>query len=310
MNPIGAHMSMSGGLYRVFERLEAVGGECLQLFVKPNVQWAAGDLSLEEVALFSREQARTGITPVLAHASYLLNLASPDKELRLKSRLTLALELVRSARLGIPYLVLHPGSHQGAGEKIGLRRIAQGVDQALGRAGVPDIRILLETTAGAGTQLGCRLEQLRDIIGLSRNTHRLGVCLDTSHVHAAGYDLSRVEAYEDFFVSFDRLISLKRLQAVHANDSKTPLGARVDRHEQIGRGLLGIETFKRLLRDPRLSGRPFILETPKGKEGELSWDEINIRMLKSLRGGITAGGGCATSRGDRLVARSPRAITE
>lgn len=294
MNPIGAHMSIAGGLHRVFERIEAVGGECLQIFVKPNVQWAAGDLSLEEVGLFVREQARTGIAPVLAHASYLLNLASPDPELRKKSRLTLALELVRSARLGIPALVLHPGSHQGAGEKIGLRRVAQGVDQALARAGVPDIRILLETTAGAGTQLGCRLEHLRDIIGLSRSEDRLGVCLDTSHVYAAGYDLSRPEAGEDFFVSFDRLISLKRLQAVHANDSKTSLGAGVDRHEQIGRGLLGIETFKRLLRDPRLSGRPFILETPKGKEGELSWDEINIQTLKRLREGPEPG---ATVRG-------------
>ena len=152
------------------------------------------------------------------------------------------------------FLILHPGSHQGAGEKIGLRRIAQGIDQALARAEVPDIQILLETTAGAGTQLGCRLEQLRDIIGLSRNEDRLGVCLDTSHVYAAGYDLSWAEAYEDFFGSFDRLISLKRLKAVHANDSKTPLGARVDRHEQIGLGHLGIDTFERLLGDPRYRG--------------------------------------------------------
>jgi deoxyribonuclease-4 len=276
-------MSIAGGLQRVFERLEAVGGECLQLFVKPNVQWAAGELSLEEVEWFDREQVRTGIAPVVAHASYLLNLASPDSGLRRKSCLTLALELVRSARLGIPYLVLHPGSHQGTGEKIGIRRIAQGVDRALTRAGVPDIQILLETTAGAGTQLGCRLEQLRDIIGLSRSADRLGVCLDTSHVFAAGYDLSRAEAYEDFFDSFDRLISLKRLKAVHANDSKTTLGAKVDRHEQIGRGFLGIQTFERLLRDPRLAGRPFILETPKGKQGDFSWDEINIQVLKRMR---------------------------
>jgi deoxyribonuclease-4 len=289
MNPIGAHMSIAGGLHRVFERLEAVGGECLQLFVKPNVQWAAGDLSSEEVAWFAREQIRTGIAPVVAHASYLLNLASPDSGLRRKSGFTLALELVRSARLGIPSLILHPGSHQGTGERVGLRRIAQGIDRSLARAEVPDIQILLETTAGAGTQLGCRLEQLRDIIGLSRNADRLGVCLDTSHVYAAGYDLSRAEAYEDFFGSFDRLISLKRLKVVHANDSKTSLGARVDRHEQIGRGHLGIPTFERLLGDPRLSGRPFILETPKGKQGDLSWDEINLRILKRLRGGPQPG---------------------
>jgi deoxyribonuclease-4 len=307
VNTIGAHMSIAGGLHRVFERLEAVGGECLQLFVKPNVQWAAGDLSLEEVAWFAREQIRTGIGPVVAHASYLLNLASPEGELRGKSRFTLALELVRSARLGIPYLVLHPGSHQGTGEKIGIRRIAQGIDQALARAEVPEIQILLETTAGAGTQLGCRLEQLRDIIDLSRSADRLGICLDTSHVYAAGYDLSRAEAYEDFFGSFDRLISLKRLKVVHANDSKTSLGAKTDRHEQIGLGRLGISTFERLLRDPRLSGRPFILETPKGRQGDIPWDEINIQVLKRLREGSQPG---AAVPHIGPVARSPRAITE
>jgi deoxyribonuclease-4 len=300
MNPVGAHMSIAGGLHRVFERLEAVGGECLQLFVKPNVQWAAGDLSSEEVERFAREQARTGIAPVVAHASYLLNLASPDSGLRRKSVLTLALELVRSARLGIPFLVLHPGSHQGAGEKLGLRRIAQGIDQALARAGAPGIQILLESTAGAGTQLGGRLEHLRDIIGSSRSADRLGICLDTSHVYASGYDLSREEYYEDFFKSLARLISLKRLKAVHANDSKTSLGAKVDRHEQIGLGRLGISTFERLLRDPRLSGRPFILETPKGKQGDLSWDEINIQTLKRLREGSPPGaaGSHPTDRGN------------
>lgn len=303
MNPIGAHMSIAGGLQRVFERLEAVGGECLQLFVKPNVQWAAGDLSSEEVEWFAREQVRTGIRPVVAHASYLLNLASPDPGLRQRSGLTLALELVRSARLGIPYLVLHPGSHQGTGEKIGIRRIAQGVDRALTRAGVPDIQILLETTAGAGTQLGCRLEELRDIIGLSRSADRLGVCLDTSHVFAAGYDISRAEAYEDFFDSFDRLISLKRLKAIHANDSKTTLGTKVDRHEQIGQGRLGIQTFERLLRDPRLWGRPFILETPKGKQGDRSWDEINIQTLKRLREGSQQGATGPHPAG--VICRSP-----
>jgi deoxyribonuclease-4 len=284
-----------------------VGGECLQLFVKPNVQWAAGELSLEEVERFAREQVRTGIAPVVAHASYLLNLASPDPGLRRKSTLTLALELVRSARLAIPYLVLHPGSHQGSGEKVGLRRVARGIDRALARAGVPEIQILLETTAGAGTQLGCRLEQLRDIIALSRSADRLGVCLDTSHVYAAGYDLAREEAYEDFFGSFDRLISLKRLKAVHVNDSKTPLGAKVDRHEQIGLGRLGISTFQKLLCDPRLSGRPFILETPKGKQGDIPWDEINIRRLKQLREGPQPGAAVprvgATSRSPGLRER-------
>ena len=276
-------MSVAGGLEKAFERLEAVGGECLQIFVKPSVQWQAPDLSLEEVVRFRTEQKRTGIAPVVAHASYLLNPASPDKNLRDKSILTLALELVRAARLGIEYLILHPGSHREAGEKKGIERIAKGIDRALSRAGVPDTKILLETMSGAGSQLGCRLEQLRDIIARSRSPERLGVCLDTCHVLAGGYDIVSLEGYEDFFDSFQKLIGLDRLKCLHINDSKTPLSSRVDRHEQIGQGHVNIKTFERLLNDPRLNGLPFILETPKGKKGEDPWDAINIRLLKTLR---------------------------
>ncbi len=283
MNWVGAHMSVAGGMEKAFQRLESVGGECLQIFVKPSVQWQAPDLSLEEVARFRTEQKRTGIAPVVAHASYLLNPASPDKNLRDKSILTLALELVRAARLGIELLILHPGSHREAGEKKGIERIAKGIDLALAKAGVPDTKILLETMSGAGSQLGCRLEQLRDIIARSRNPERLGVCLDTCHVLAGGYDIVSLEGYEDFFDSFQRLIGLDRLKCLHINDSKTPLGSRVDRHEQIGQGQVNIKTFERLLNDPRLDGLPFILETPKGKKGEDHWDEINIRLLKTLR---------------------------
>lgn len=283
MNPIGAHISIAGGLEKVFQRIQAVGGECLQLFVKPNVQWKAGDLSLDDVERFKNERGRTGIGPVVAHASYLLNPASPDKDLRKKSILTLALELVRSARLGVEYLILHPGSHGGAGEIKGLKRIAQGIDRALAKAEVFNTTILLETMAGAGSQLGCRLEQLRDLIDLSRNRERLGICLDTSHVFGGGYDISSVEGYKDFFDSFQRLIGLDRLKVIHTNDSKAPLGSRVDRHEQIGLGCLGLEPFKRLLSDPDLQGIPFILETPKGKKEEKNWDQINIRLLKKLR---------------------------
>lgn len=283
MNPIGAHMSISGGMEKSFERIRAVGGECFQIFVKPSVQWQAKDLSLEDVARFKAEQERTGIGPVVAHASYLLNLASPDKDLRKKSILTLALELVRCARLGIEYLVIHPGSSGGAGDQKGLEWITEGVDRVFTKAEVPDTKILLETMAGAGSQLGSRLEQLRDLIDLSRNPERLGICLDTSHVFGGGYDISSVEGYKNFFDSFQRLIGLDRLKVIHANDSKAPLGSKVDRHEQIGLGWLGLEPFKRLLSDPALHGIPFILETPKGKKGEKNWDQINIRLLKKLR---------------------------
>lgn len=283
MNPIGAHTSIAGGPSKAFQRIKAVGGECLQIFVKPNVQWKAGELSLEEAAGFNFERERTGIIPVVAHASYLLNLASPDKGQRKRSILTLALELVRSARLGIEYLVLHPGSSLEAGEKKGIEWIAQGIDQALIKAGAPKIKILLETTAGSGSQLGCRLEQLRDIIGLSRNPQKIGVCLDTCHIYAAGFDITAAQVYQDFFASFQRLIGLNRLKCIHVNDSKTVLGSRVDRHQHIGLGYLGLRTFKRFLNDPRLDGLPFILETPKGEKEGKNWDAINIRKLKKLR---------------------------
>jgi deoxyribonuclease IV len=283
MNPIGAHMSIAGSPVKVFQRIQAVGGECLQIFVKPSVQWKAGELSLEEVAVFIAEKERTRIGPVVAHASYLLNLASPEREQRNRSILTLALELVRSARLGIEYLVLHPGSHREAGEKKGIKWIAQGIERALAQADVPEVRILLETMAGSGSQLGCRLEQLRDIIAQSHNTKDMGICLDTCHIFAAGFDITDPQAYQDFFLSFQKLIGLNRIKCVHINDSKTSLGSGVDRHQQIGFGHLGLETFQRLLNDPRLDGIPFILETPKGEKGEKNWDAINIRKLKKLR---------------------------
>jgi deoxyribonuclease IV len=283
VSPIGAHMSIAGGLDKAFGRILAVGGECLQLFVKPNVQWRAGDLGLDEVACFKEERKNSGIKTVVAHASYLLNLATSDKELREKSILTLALELVRCARLDIEYLVLHPGSAGESGEKMGLRRIAKGIDRALSRVDAPGPKILLETMAGAGSQLGCRLEQLKDLFDLSRHPDRLGACLDTCHVSAAGYDLISAEGYENFFESFQRLLGLNRLKVIHTNDSKSAPGSKVDRHEQIGRGSLGLPFFKRLLNDPRLQGIPFILETPKGNPKEENWDRINIDLLKSFR---------------------------
>jgi deoxyribonuclease IV len=283
MNPIGAHMSIAGGPAKVFQRIQAAGGECLQIVVKPNVQWQAGELSLEEAAEFLAERERAGIASVVAHTSYLLNLASPEREQRNRSILTLALELVRSARLGIEYLVLHPGSHREAGEKKGIRWIAQGIDRALAKADVPKTKILLETMAGSGSQLGCRLEQLRDIIGQSRNPKKLGICLDTCHVYAAGFDITQTESYETFFLSFQKLIGLNRIKCIHANDSKNPLGSGVDRHQHIGLGHLGLGTFQRLLNDPRLDGIPFVLETPKGEKEGKNWDAINIRKLKKLR---------------------------
>jgi deoxyribonuclease IV len=283
MNPIGAHMSIAGEPAKAFQRIKDVRGECFQIFVKPNVQWQAGELSLEEAAGFIAERERTGIAPIVAHASYLLNLASPEKELRNRSVLTLALELVRSARLEIEYLVLHPGSHREAGEKKEIKWIAQGIDRALAKADVPKTKILLETMAGSGSQLGSRLEHLRDIMDQSRNPKRLGVCLDTCHVFSAGFDLTTVQGYQEFFDGFQKRIGLRQIKCLHANDSKNALGSGVDRHEQLGLGHLGLGTFQRLLHDPRLEGIPFIVETPKGEKEGKNWDVINIRKLKRLR---------------------------
>jgi deoxyribonuclease-4 len=276
-------MSIAGGLERAFQRIRAVGGECLQIFVKPTVQWQAGELSLKAVEAFQSEKERSGIAPVVAHASYLLNLASPDRDLRRRSVFTLALEVVRSARLGIARLVLHPGSHWGTGEKKGLGRIAQGIDLALEKAEVPEVKVLLETTSGGGSQLGARLEHLRDIMGQSRFPERLGICLDTCHVFAAGYDIASEKGYQDFMERFAGHIGFKHLECLHVNDAKAPLGSGVDRHQHIGSGYLGLKTFKRLLHDPRLAGIPCILETPKGEKDGRSWDFINIRQLKRLR---------------------------
>lgn len=284
MNPIGAHVSVAGGVSKAYDRIREIGGECFQIFVKPNVQWRTGEVSLEEADRFLSQQKKTGLAPLIAHASYLLNLASADRTLRQRSILTLAFELVRSARLGLRYLVLHPGSHGGEGEKKGLERVVKGIDQAVAKAQARETKILLETMAGAGNQLGGRLEHLSQITGRCRNGEDLGVCLDTCHVFAAGYDLASASGYADFFGSFHKLIGLDRLKVVHANDSKSPLGSRVDRHAHIGQGYLGLKTFRRLLADPHLQGIPFILETPKGKKEGQNWDAANIRLLKQCRG--------------------------
>ncbi|HIE39230.1 MAG TPA: deoxyribonuclease IV [Anaerolineales bacterium] len=279
---LGAHESIAGGLHRAFDRARSVGCEAVQIFVKSNRSWAVKPLTEEEVARFKAKAAETGIHPVVAHTSYLLNLASPDGDLWRRSRDTLIIELERCEALDVGWLVLHPGSHVGAGEEAGLARVAQALGEV--HAATPGFRtqILLETTAGQGTNLGYRFEQLAWLLEQTPQGERLGVCFDTCHVFAAGYELRTRGGYEATMAAFDQIVGLSRLKAVHLNDSKGELGSRKDRHEHIGEGHIGLEGFRHVLNDPRLAGLPGLLETPKSDD--LHEDAENLAVLRSLCG--------------------------
>ncbi|HKD11703.1 MAG TPA: deoxyribonuclease IV, partial [Thermoanaerobaculia bacterium] len=232
--PLGAHQSIAGGAPRAVERALEAGCRVLQIFVKNNSRWVGKTIDGPEARAFRRAVRQAGFPHVAAHTSYLINLATASEELRRQSIEALADEIRRCARLAIPDLVLHPGSHGGEGEAAGIARIAVSLDEAFDRAGAPRVRILLETAAGQGNAVGYRFEHLRDIFATSRRARRLGVCLDTCHVHAAGYDLTSEKGYAETIAAFDRSIGLRRLAAIHANDSKRERGSRVDRHEHIG----------------------------------------------------------------------------
>jgi deoxyribonuclease-4 len=264
------------------ERGLASGCRVLQIFVKNNSRWVGKPIEAAEARQFRRSTRAAGLAHVAAHASYLINLASPSSELRRQSVEALADEISRCEQLGIRDLVLHPGSHGGEGEAAGIARIAASLDEALERRGAARVRLLLETAAGQGAAVGHRFEHLRDILAAARHRGRLGVCLDTCHVHAGGYDLVSTEGYAQTIASFDRTVGLALLAAIHVNDSKKPRGARVDRHEHIGRGAIGRKGFANLMTDPRLAPIPKILETPKDEA--LDCDRVNLSVLRSLAG--------------------------
>lgn len=278
---LGAHTSIAGGLHLALERGAEAGCEVVQIFTRSNQQWAARPLRDDEIAQWEQARAATGVDPALVHSCYLLNLAAPARALRDKSIGALADELVRADRLRIPYLVLHPGAHLGDGETTGIARIAAGIDEAFARAGSVQTMLLLENTAGQGTCIGHRFEHLRDILAAVREPQRLGVCLDTCHALAAGYDLTTAAGYRQSIDALLACIGDGRLRACHLNDSKKPLGSRVDRHEHIGHGCLGLPPFLHLLNDPRLRGLPMVLETPKPTEQA---DRQNLAVLRALVG--------------------------
>jgi deoxyribonuclease-4 len=285
---LGAHMSIAGGMSRAVDRAEQVRATALQVFVKSARQWDAKPLAPQEAEEFRRRLDDSGLsTHTLAHTSYLINLASPDRAMRERSIRALRDELGRCASLGVPYLVLHPGSHVGQGEERGLERVTSALDRILAprrpsRAAVSGrpVTVLLEVTAGQGSNLGHRFEHLAWILEHARCTERLGVCFDTCHAWAAGYDLRDKKSFDTTFAAFERIIGLERLKAFHLNDSKNGLGSRKDRHEHIGRGELGLSSFRRLLNDRRFAELPMVLETPKKED--LAEDRENLAVLRSL----------------------------
>ncbi len=271
---LGAHEGVAGGLSTAFGRAEADGADSLQIFTKSARGWAAKPLDPDEVARFRSEARRSG-KPVASHSSYLINAASPDRAIRRKSWDALADELSRCAALGIPWLIFHPGSSED--EREGLKLAAEGMARALARVPGPT-KLLVETTAGQGSSLGWRFEQVaairEGVPGPLRR--RVGVCLDTCHVFAAGYDITTPEGYRRTFAELDRAVGLSHLRAFHLNDCKKQLGCRVDRHEHIGRGAMGLEPFRLLVNDRRFADHPAFLET------DLRFKE-NLRVLRSLR---------------------------
>lgn len=285
---LGAHMSIAGGLHRALEHIEEVQGEALQLFTKNERQWHAAAIEPAAVTFFEQAWEHWGHSAVAAHDSYLINLAAPDPAKLEKSVHAFADELRRAETLRIPYLIMHPGSHLGQDVEVALRRLTANLDHAIGLAEPSQVMVLIETTAGQGTNLGSRFEEIAFILAESSHSDRLGVCFDTCHCFAAGYDIRTPEAYQHTFDLFDRIIGLHQLKFFHVNDSKKELDSRVDRHHHIGEGKIGLPGFALLLNDARFRQHPMVLETPK--EQGLQKDRHNLAVLRSL---LTADSGSA-----------------
>jgi len=280
---LGAHMSIGGGVHMAIERGCSINCTAIQMFVKNNMQWFARPLMPDEIRAFLEHRQRGNLLSIFAHANYLINLAATNPQFHANSIRALSEELTRGDQLELPFLVLHPGAHLGAGEEAGLKKIVASIDAVFRKVPKVNIRIALETTAGQGSCLGNKFEHLAYIIGRVREPERLRVCLDTAHVFAAGYDIGSESAVRKMFAQFHRTIGLDRLAAIHVNDSKTARDSRVDRHEHIGKGKIGLDAFRFIMCEQRLNKIPKVLETPKGKE--LREDVVNLNTLRALIGG-------------------------
>lgn len=278
MGLLGAHVSVKDGVDLAPERARSLGCDSMQIFTRNQMQWKAREIADDEVERFKRNLKEHEIKRTMAHDSYLINLSATDEKTLRMSREAFADELARAERLGIDYLVFHPGSHLGAGESKGVKMISENVRRILGKTGESGARLLFETTAGQGTNLGFSFEQMSSMIEGVGMDDRTGVCYDTCHSFAAGYDISTKSGYDDTFELFDRVIGIDRLRAFHLNDSKGGQGSRVDRHENIGKGKLGKAAFSLLVNDKRFAAHPMVLETPGGDDGYRS-DLSTLRAL-------------------------------
>jgi deoxyribonuclease-4 len=281
---LGAHESVAGGIENAFINGERDGCEVVQIFTRSSRAWSSKPLEAARIEAWQLERDRTGIQPCASHASYLINLCATDPVVLEKSREALADELFRCAQLDIPFVVLHPGSHLGAGEAVGIERIAESLSAVFeSRPDAAAVGIALENTAGQGTNLGWQFSHLRDIIGETRYPDRLAVCIDTCHAIAAGYDLATDIGYEQTIQAIESRLGLGRVALLHLNDSKRGLGSRIDRHAVLGDGAIGLRTFERLANDARFENCPGILETPSLPDGTSSYAYC-IQLLRDLRG--------------------------
>jgi deoxyribonuclease-4 len=279
---LGAHMSIAGGLHLAIDRAVAAGCGVLQIFTRNSNQWKGKPVSEADANLFREKFAVSGLHEIISHDIYLINLAAPPGDTRDKSLAAFRDELETCARLGIAKVVMHPGSHLADTPEAGLARVVAAFDQLFSEVPQFEGLVLIETTAGQGSNLGRAFEELQAIIGGSRFPQKFGVCFDTCHTFAAGYDTATAEGYADTMAQFDRIIGLERLHCFHFNDSKKGLGSHVDRHEHIGQGALGLNPFRFILNDPRFVNVPKILETPKGDNDEM--DAVNLGILRGLVG--------------------------
>ena len=278
---LGAHISISGGVYKCFARAKELGANSIQIFVKNNNRWFSKPFTYQELEKFQIEREKHQPFSVNAHNAYLINLCSPKTDIEKKSISAMKDEINRCEQLKLHYLVMHPGSHLGIGERWGINKIAQNLNRIIEEMAETKVKILLETTAGQGTNLGYRFEQLRDILDIMKYKERFGICYDTCHTFAAGYDITTTGKYQQVMNQFDKIIGLDHIHLFHLNDSKYELGSRKDRHSHIGAGYIGLEGFRALINDKRFYNIPMVLETPKGENGKM--DKINLKTLRDLR---------------------------
>lgn len=279
---LGCHASIAGGYHRAIERGSELGCTALQIFTRNQLQWKSKPVEKRDIELFIEARERhQELRIVFAHGSYLLNLATQDRELRKNSLIILKEELQRCSLFSLPYLIIHPGSHGGAGEREGVENVIRCLTE-LSETVKKGTIICIETTSGQGTGIGCCFEHLRDIVR-SFPGGNIGVCIDTCHIFAAGYDLRNRKTYEAMVENFDRIVGLERLKVLHLNDSKGELGSRIDRHEHVGKGRIGKNAFAYIMQDVRFKGVPKIIETPKTGKGD-EMDNANLNLLRSLAG--------------------------